>query len=149
MNRLTKQKFYNLLVSTSRDGLFPAIAKHPRQVSTRCRYRTEDKDGTVRRCAVGILFTDEQLEAAGVGIPTISDYLKSVYGLFDDYPALREHIPVGITVENLEIIQEIHDDLASDRGLGWDHSEFVESLNDTLAFEDINHVIPEREIRYS
>jgi hypothetical protein len=104
----TKFGFYNLLITASANGEFPA------REGVSCRYRTADG----RSCPVGRLIPDDKYSSFCEG--------KACFSVIrNDYV----NIPNGVTKEQLADIQEFHDCSGQ-----WNHTEFVHKLNTILGY---------------
>lgn len=110
---MTKQQYFDLLVSTSERGLFPAVGNFG------CAYRT----GTGRRCAVGLLIPDDQYRRNMEGF--------DAFNLFRTSPELQQFIPEGMTAMDLDRVQACHDRRSGD---DWNHADFVAGLKGLPCF---------------
>ena len=112
MAKISKREYYDLLVSTSATGGFPA------RNSLGCVYL----HSSGRKCAIGLLIPDghkAQYEGGYVDL------------ILDIFPDLKDYMPDGLTVTELREIQRCHDSQVN----GWDHEKFVESLQP--CFKDV------------
>lgn len=106
---MTREQYRELLIKKSATGKFPAIEGFS------CRYRTPDG----RACAVGILILDEK-------------YTTDIEGNSAYASCVREVIeyPEGVTQDELEQVQGIHDRIASDGE--WNHEKFAVEVGQLL-----------------
>jgi hypothetical protein len=112
---MTKREYFDLLVRTSAAGLFPAVEESEESTGfVGCRYRTPDG----RKCAGGLLIPDEDYDEVMEGRMIIT-----VLERWD----LKDHVPEGMTPEDLSFVQGAHDSRARLR-TDWDHEEFVADL---------------------
>ena len=115
------QEYFNLLVRTSEEEMFPSIGPPVGQQSQNfgygCRYRGVE----CRACAAGLLIPDEVYQQEMEG--------RQAGDTGFEWPS-------WISIEELETIQGIHDGIAlySD---GWDHDRFVRELQTISIFRDL------------
>ena len=124
---LTKQEYYDLLVTTSRNGGFPAV-----RVDDYCFNNCVYRGGDGRKCAVGLIMPDDRYKKELEG--TTASHVCKVCG--------TDWVPKGITAEDLENIQSAHDNLSNG---DWRHIDFVTELDQLVCFADVqkeNHAIP-------
>jgi hypothetical protein len=118
--RLTKHQYYDLLVQTSASGGFPSIERRV------CRYRGNDG----RRCAVGLIIPDDEYkqewEGLGLEAGVDSDTEEELYC------CVSNHLPVGLSLDNLADVQNAHDTQAFEPE--WNHGKFVKKLNGMECF---------------
>ena len=115
---LTKQEYYDLLVTTSRNGGFPAIRVDDHGFNN-CVYRGEDG----RRCAVGLIMPDDRYKKELEG--STASHVCKICGV--------DWIPEGIMAADLENIQSAHDNLSNG---DWSHIDFVTELDQLVCFAD-------------
>lgn len=141
MSRLTKQQYYDLLVTTSKNGGFPAADDHGN-----CFYRTEDG----KRCVVGIVLPDNLYQRCMEGKAfsrvceiLIGEYESDHQHLPDDVrkqdPTKFEWVPEHMSLCDLASCQSAHDNLVLGHGQ-WVHSYFVKNLNALSCFQDVQKV---------
>lgn len=108
---MTKQEYLDLIVRTSRAGLFPAV-REDIYGDEQCRYRTPDG----RRCFAGLLIPDEKydqtLEGKTVDTPQVAKVIE---------------VPDGMTLDELYAIQNTHDDVVF-CSKPWDHGAVIARL---------------------
>ena len=107
---MTKQKYINLLISTSEAGGFPAMENNF------CKYRCNNG----QKCVLGLLIPDQDYTAEMEGSQLTT--LKNK-GLFN-----TNWLPEGVTEDNICKIQKYHDDIGTS-GAIWDNNKFVLFLN--------------------
>ena len=118
---MTKSEYLQLLLDTSANGGFPAREYSPTTGTSHCQYRC--KDG--KKCPVGLLIPDNKYQGS---FETLSvDDIVNVDTVVD--------VPYGMNLDDLAIIQMIHDS----QGQMWSHEDFVKEithcLNEGLPYE--------------
>lgn len=116
---MTSREYFDLLCHTSRSGKFPAV-NTTKDGKDFCRYRTSDG----RACAVGLLIPDDVYHTHGTdmeGLSLTSADPESIAA------CVRPYIPAGLTLADLDMIQDLHDTSAVHR-IPWDHARFVRGL---------------------
>lgn len=110
---MTRQEYYKLLVNAATDGTMPSIA------GDQCLYRGPEG----KRCVIGLLIPDEKYEE------------KFECNLVSGLPAslVAEICPEGMTVRELEMLQEIHDREA----WRWSTTDFLRRLNESCVFNGV------------
>jgi len=118
---VTKQEYYDLLVKSAFDGTFPGFDRERFE----CEYRSPDG---CRKCAVGILMSDQFYRKSYEGntVRYLVEKMKT-----DVSPIL----PDGMTYEDLQTVQKIHDSLAALNG--WSGDWFVDRINTLSIFQDV------------
>ena len=107
-DQMTKKEYFDLLVSTSEAGNFPAI-----EGSKQCKYRAPNGN----KCAFGLLIPD------GLYDPSMEG--STAQYLLRKYPSLQE-IVKDIDQNIIEEVQALHDKMAWEKP--WNHAEFVHKL---------------------
>lgn len=116
MEKLTKQQYLDLLVTTSKQGGFPAVSEREE-----CAYRSDDG----KRCAVGLILPDAFYDSHNLEGSTVVD-------IADEFPEVEEFFPAGLAVKDMREIQNCHDTIA--QGIDyrinrvWSHDRFVYEL---------------------
>lgn len=106
---MTKQEYLDLIVRTSKAGLFPARGTSP---GADCLYRTPEG----RKCFAGLLIPDDK-------------YKPSLEGALANYHEVMTIItvPGGMTDNDLCDVQAVHD-FWSRKHTEWDHDRVVARL---------------------
>lgn len=114
---MTKQEYYNELVSRAIDRRFPAVDQ-----DGECSYRTEDGRG----CVVGILIPDNK-------------YLSSFEGMLCNHLSIKNVIdfPDGINLQDLMKIQHSHDSAAEWNKRQLFTTNFIRDINQLDCFSDV------------
>lgn len=116
---MTKCEYYDLLLRTSVEGLFPAVVRCEFDGHPRCLYRTPDG----RRCAVGVLIPPENYR------PEAEDMRPGNALQFCGVPP-----PDGLTVSDLRFVQEAHDSIG--HWGTWSHAAFKSALDALPCFRE-------------
>jgi hypothetical protein len=125
---MTKQEYYDLLVRSAGDGTFPSM------VDGICRLREDLTKTCPRRCAIGLLISDDSYNE---GLESLGP--RAVWNMVD---FVR---PEGMVWDDLVDILEVHDEIAS-FCKSWSKEKFVEGLDLLNCFLDVEKVVtPEEE----
>ena len=123
---MTKHEFKQHILGLSAEGRFPAV----NVAENACAYLTPDG----RKCVVGVTIPD--------GHPAQSVFMDAGR-LYDTWPELRQHIPEGLTLRDMQRLQDAHDAQVIYENCKlvhtWNHDEFaleVERIFSGLYTED-------------
>ncbi len=120
---MTKQEYYDLLISSAYDGTFPSVSRHSNSTIS-CRYRGE-KPGS--KCAGGLLIPDEEysigFEGRSIEQVDVARVVK---------------VPDGMTILDIRDCQKVHD--VSTISTKWDPQSFISKINNLNCFSDVKKV---------
>ena len=105
---MTKQEYFDLLVTTSATGGFPALG-----TNGKCEYRCDNG----KKCPIGLLISDDVYDPRMEGL--------NFSGLTKAFPGTKDYLCMvsGCCYDDLVMIQNAHDSLAHNGP--WEHEEFV------------------------
>lgn len=122
---MTKQEYYELLVNSALNDTFPCIAYVHGEWGFKTRFAFRSVTGNkVHKCPIGLLIPDEEY------VPDLEN--RRVFQL---PPYLRVKIaPEGMTLEDLDVIQQIHDEVG--KWSRWQPDRFISQINHLHCFDD-------------
>lgn len=119
---MTKQEYYDLLVESARNGVFPSYADDV------CRFRMDETPACRQRCAIGLLIKDEMYDP-GMEWNTIKEICDS--GSME--------VPEGLSYLDLSRIQSTHD-CNTEEAYTWNADTFIAQLNLLPCFQEVRKV---------
>ncbi len=124
---LSKQAYYDLLVTSAKDGTFPS------NKGGVCKYRRDDTADCKIRCAAGILIKDEDYDCIFEGVSVVGNHQHREVHREKLLEAIQ---PVdGLNIGNISDVQKIHDGMTSP--VAWNSNVFISKINALRCFSDV------------
>ena len=140
---MTKQEFYDALVTAASDGTFPSAK--PGEYTRTCLYALRDDKNPeiIHRCAAGLLLQDLSLAK--------TEGMRG--GCYHHAELFNSRLPEGMTLDDLSQTQVIHDDCCVSK-MSEDEQDksmhviflkerFLKSLNSLPFFADCQQTKPQ------